>query len=169
MAEEDLCGEPHPEHPSAICDKPVPCYRLHASRQFPDHSPWDNPTAPPPRTSSGGARGRMGEMAIRAGGERKAGAPDVVASYTQGTRQGQTFEKAFDYDRLNAQSRRVYDFISSGGWWTLEEISLNTGDPEASVSARLRDFRKPEFGSLTINRRRRTTGGTWEYRLEGEH
>lgn len=34
----------------------------------------------------------------------------------------------------------------------------------ASISARLRDLRKPKFGGYVVERRRRTVG-TWEYRV----
>jgi hypothetical protein len=39
-----------------------------------------------------------------------------------------------------------------------------TGFPEASISARLRDFRKEQFGKHVVERRRRSQG-QWEYRL----
>lgn len=76
MADVEICEESHPEHPEVLCDKPVPCYHLHASRKYPEHSPWDNDAVPPSRVSSGGARARMGEMATRAKGARKTGAAD---------------------------------------------------------------------------------------------
>ncbi len=55
----------------------------------------------------------------------------------------------------------------AGWWWTLREISQHTGDPEASISARLRDLRKARFGAHTVNRRRRgdPTKGVFEYQL----
>jgi predicted transcriptional regulator len=40
------------------------------------------------------------------------------------------------------QARRVIGCMADGAWRTLAEISAATGDPEASVSARLRDMRK---------------------------
>lgn len=92
--------------------------------------------------------------------------PDVkaVENATTGWRDGETFE-AIDYARLNAQARRVYDVMVDGVWRTLAEISERTGDPEASVSARLRDFRKAKFGTATVDRRRRgQDAGLWEYR-----
>ena len=82
-------------------------------------------------------------------------------------RHGETYSPEFDFDRLNKQQARVYRAVSSGCWLTLREISDITGDPEASISARLRDFRKSEFGGLTIERRRRgePKRGLFEYRL----
>lgn len=84
---------------------------------------------------------------------------------------GETYAPAFDYERLGKQARRVWDVIGTGGWLTLSEISGYTGDPEASVSARLRDFRKEKFGSMTIEHRRRgdPSAGVWEYRYLEDH
>lgn len=80
---------------------------------------------------------------------------------------GGTYVVAFDYERLNAQSRRVFDCMRDGEWRGLSEIAAVTGDPEASVSARLRDFRKPEFGALTVERQRvgDPRDGVFRYRL----
>jgi len=80
---------------------------------------------------------------------------------------GQTFDSALDGERLNAQTKRVYSLMSDGNWRTLREISAAVGDPEASVSARLRDLRKPKFGAFIVDRRRRgePSLGIWEYRL----
>lgn len=83
-------------------------------------------------------------------------------------RHGQTYAREFDFERLNAQQRRVFDVVADTEWRTLAQIAQATGDPEASVSARLRDLRKPEFGGLNIERRRRAgseSRGVWEYRL----
>ena len=82
-------------------------------------------------------------------------------------RGGTTYDPVKDGARLNAQHLRVYAVMSSGVWRSLAEISAKTGDPEASVSARLRDFRKPRFGSYEVKRRRRVDAGTWEYRVDG--
>ena len=71
-----------------------------------------------------------------------------------GPRDGLTFDPYLDEDRLNKQMRRVFAAVRDGHWYTLREIADRTGDPEASVSARLRDFRKPKFGGLILNRRR---------------
>ena len=77
---------------------------------------------------------------------------------------GVTYSPEFDYTRLNNQMRAVFNVCSDGRWHTLHEISAQTGASEASVSARLRDFRKPRFGALTVNRRR-LGKGLWQYQL----
>lgn len=80
-------------------------------------------------------------------------------------RDGWTYDDGRDRIRLNAQHMRVYRAMYfAGGWLTLNELAYITGDPEASVSARLRDFRKPRFGGHTVERRH-VEGGLWEYRL----
>ena len=79
-------------------------------------------------------------------------------------RGGETYDPVLDRDRLNRQARAVFDCIRGGGWWTLREISEATGEPEASISARLRDFRK--HGWTVHRERRKPLGGTWMYSLE---
>jgi DNA-binding transcriptional regulator GbsR (MarR family) len=79
--------------------------------------------------------------------------------------QGQTFDPVLDGPRLEKQSGRVFEFVKSGHWLTLREISDATGDPEASVSARLRDLRRL---GLTVHRRRRgdPKKGLFEYSVQ---
>ncbi len=79
-------------------------------------------------------------------------------------RDGITYDHQRDARRLAAQHNRVLAFIRDGAWHTLSEIAQATQDPEASVSARLRDLRKPEFGSYLIERRY-VRRGLHEYRL----
>jgi hypothetical protein len=74
---------------------------------------------------------------------------------------------AHDHARIAKQRERVMWLMRDGYWRTLAEIEAATGYPQASISARLRDFRKARFGSHTVLRRRAAEGGgTWEYRLE---
>jgi DNA-binding transcriptional regulator GbsR (MarR family) len=65
----------------------------------------------------------------------------------------------------------LYVAAQRGLWLTLAEISDDTGDPEASVSAQLRHLRKPRFGQHVIEKRRRSNSGRremmWEYRMSG--
>jgi len=68
---------------------------------------------------------------------------------------GKTYEAEFDFKRLTSQLNRVKVLMVSGLWFTLGEIARHTGDPESSVSARLRDLRKPRNGGWKINRRHR--------------
>lgn len=82
----------------------------------------------------------------------------------QGDRGGYTYDTITDYVRLNKQHARVYRIMQDGAWHDLREVSAKTGDPEASVSARLRDFRKERFGSHTVERKH-IHGGRWLYRL----
>lgn len=79
-------------------------------------------------------------------------------------RDGATYDHQRDGRRLAAQHHRVLAFMRSGQWVTLAAIAAHTKDPEASVSARLRDLRKPEFGSYRIDRRY-VRRGLHEYRL----
>ncbi len=83
----------------------------------------------------------------------------------EGHRDGETYEPAVDLAPLNAQAQRVYAVIKDGAWYTLAQIASLTGDPEASVSARLRDLRKDRFGGMNIQRSRPKGTRLWEYRL----
>ena len=80
-------------------------------------------------------------------------------------RDGITYLHSRDARRLAGQQARVVAFMRDGGWHTLAEIAEATGDPEASVSARLRDLRKPRFGSYVIEREY-VERGLWRYRLK---
>jgi hypothetical protein len=86
---------------------------------------------------------------------------------------GRTYDPSMDGVRLRDQALRVFELLRGAPpdhWLSLREIAGITGDPEASISARLRDLRKKEFGGYNVERRRRAGAtGTWEYRLgEGD-
>lgn len=81
-----------------------------------------------------------------------------------GDREGETFDRERDGVRLNKQASAVFSYMSHGEWRTLADIAANTGYPEASVSARLRDFRRPKFGGYVVERRY-IANGLWQYRL----
>jgi len=78
---------------------------------------------------------------------------------------GDTYDPALDRVRLNGQNFKVYMLMRDGIWRRLSQISWAVHCPEASVSARLRDLRKKKFGEHTVNRRRVTATGLWEYQL----
>jgi hypothetical protein len=84
---------------------------------------------------------------------------------------GETYSETLDQARLSTQLLRVYRLLSdSDKWYTLREIAdAIGGGSEAGISARLRDLRKPQFGSFIVDRRRRgePKAGCWEYRLLG--
>jgi len=77
---------------------------------------------------------------------------------------GATYDPVQDRRRLAGQCLKVWAVMRDQDWRTLAELATATGSPEASVSARLRDLRKPRFGGHVVERRRRTVG-QWEYRL----
>ena len=81
-----------------------------------------------------------------------------------GSRDGATFAEE-DRKRLNKQALRVYAVMRDEQFHSLHTISERTGDPEASISARLRDLRKAKFGGHTVVRRRIPETGVWVYRL----
>lgn len=80
---------------------------------------------------------------------------------------GETIKPEADQERLNAQTLRVFTVMRDQEWRTLSEIAAASGDPEASISARLRDLRKEKFGKYVVERRRRgeEKRGLHEYRV----
>ena len=78
---------------------------------------------------------------------------------------GATFKPERDESRLRRQLDAVRRAMLSGGWWTLARLSDVAQGSEASVSARLRDLRKPKFGAYNIERRY-VANGVWEYHLK---
>jgi len=77
---------------------------------------------------------------------------------------GKTYDPARDRERLKTQLFNVWSLMKDGRWRTLEQISVKVGCPEASVSARLRDFRKRKFGEHTVERAY-VKRGLFKYRL----
>lgn len=86
---------------------------------------------------------------------------------------GGTVNAAKDDARLSGQLKKVASLMADHEWRTLAEIHAIVGGSEAGISARLRDLRKPKFGSHFVERQRRQRGnngpapksGLWEYRL----
>ena len=80
---------------------------------------------------------------------------------------GATYSPALDQQRLETLLARVFELMKDGRWRTLVEIREACGGSEASISARLRDYRKPEHGGHVMEGRRRegAASGVWEYRV----
>jgi hypothetical protein len=80
---------------------------------------------------------------------------------------GGTYRRPYDHERLSGQLKRVHDVMADGAWRTLAQLAAAVAAPEASVSARLRDLRKPEFGGFHVEHRREGAPGSglWSYRL----
>jgi len=81
---------------------------------------------------------------------------------------GVTYNPVLDGARLSKQFAAVWEIVRDEEWLTLPalEEKLEYRYPQTSISARLRDFRKPKFGEHTVNRRRVTDRpGVWEYQV----
>ena len=85
----------------------------------------------------------------------------------EGERSGETYDHNRDGDRLNRQARLVFNLMKDGRWRTLAAIATIVDEPEASVSARLRDLRKKRFGERVVDKRY-VGNGLWEYKLVTE-
>ncbi len=77
---------------------------------------------------------------------------------------GETYRPEQDGRRLGKQIAVVGNLMNDGQWRTLRDIAGITGYPEASISARLRDYRKPKFGGYIVDRMR-IQGGLFAYRM----
>lgn len=82
-----------------------------------------------------------------------------------GDRDGTVYDPLKDRKRLNKQAQATYNLMADGKWRTLTEMAAALGYPEASLSARLRDFRKSRFGGYSVNRKR-IEGGLYAYQLD---
>lgn len=78
---------------------------------------------------------------------------------------GATYDAGQDYKRLRGQLERVFNLMQDNQWRTLSQIADETGGSEASISARLRDLRKGQYGGHQIERER-LDGGLFRYRLK---
>lgn len=77
---------------------------------------------------------------------------------------GETFVASRDDSRLTKQLHAVRDLMLDGRWRSLAQIEDAVKCPQASISARLRDLRKPKFGGYTVEREY-VTRGLWRYRI----
>jgi len=80
---------------------------------------------------------------------------------------GETFDAKIDGPRLKGQLELVRQFMLDGRWHDLEEIARSTGTSMLSVSARVRDLRKPQFGGYMLEVKRVGQSGLWFYRVIG--
>ncbi len=77
---------------------------------------------------------------------------------------GKTYEPERDFERLNGQLKRVFEFMRDGSWHTIPKIAECAGGSPQAVSARLRDLRKAKYGRHTVERRY-LSDGLFEYRM----
>ena len=81
---------------------------------------------------------------------------------------GAGFDPDLDGERLARQLRAIRDYLfglEGDRFATVGEIASALGFPECSVSAQLRNLRKPRHGGYKIESRRLTETGLFGYRL----
>jgi hypothetical protein len=78
---------------------------------------------------------------------------------------GSTYDEKRDGDRLKKQFHAVRSIMLRSGWVTLKDLAAQVKAPESSVSARIRDLRKSQFGGYTIEREY-VERGLWKYRIK---
>jgi len=77
---------------------------------------------------------------------------------------GETYQADRDGERLARQQATIYALMRDGRPRTLAQIEALTGFPQSSISARLRDLRKPRFGGHDVIRAYEDRG-VWVYRV----
>jgi hypothetical protein len=80
---------------------------------------------------------------------------------------GSDYVSEYDQARLTGQLKILWDLMIDGEWRTQSEIGDATGYQHSSITAQLRNLRKPKFGSHTTPKRIRgeRANGLWEYCL----
>ena len=78
---------------------------------------------------------------------------------------GTDYDPARDGARLTTQHERVKHaaLCWPGGWFTMHDLAVKTGEPAASVERQVRYLRKREHGGWTVLKRH-VSGGTFEFR-----
>jgi hypothetical protein len=69
-----------------------------------------------------------------------------------------------DDARLLRQVDHIREIVLSAGWYSVPDIARLTGYSENSVSAQLRNLRKPSHGSYRVEGAR-FPDGVWRYRV----
>lgn len=94
-----------------------------------------------------------------------------VPDHVFGDRDGRTFVRGLDRQSLDTEAGLTWIFMTTHEWVTPQEVAEGIGWDawdHGSVTARIRDLRKLQFGSYTVLRRRREMPHTkrlHEYRL----
>lgn len=82
---------------------------------------------------------------------------------------GSAYVPQLDATRVRSQVDTVREIMLGAGqlgrWLTLNELEAMTHFGQTSISACLRHLRKRQFGSYVVDKRRRGTGGLWEYQV----
>ena len=77
---------------------------------------------------------------------------------------GSDYDVVRDSKRLSQQHYKIMGLMGDGVFRTLSEISDLIQEPPASISAQLRHFRKPRFGSHIVNKKYEGNG-LYSYQL----
>ena len=92
---------------------------------------------------------------------------DYTPPVVLGDRDGETFDRARDLDRLDNAMGRIYARMKDRNWYTLADLASAGECSEACASARIRDLRKKKFGGFFVDKAN-CGDGLWKYRFTGE-
>jgi len=88
--------------------------------------------------------------------------------YRQPDFDGSDYKPDFDKVRLTKAIKKVFMFMMSNDWVSIDDIAENTGVPHSSASTHTRNLRKEKFGSWEVEKRK-VGNGFFEFRLTGKH
>lgn len=91
----------------------------------------------------------------------------IERQMVQGDRDGETFDRARDRERLDTSAERIFAVLKDKQWHCLRELADAGQCEPQTASARVRDLRKPEHGHWRVDRRH-VERGKFEYRWTGE-
>ena len=80
-------------------------------------------------------------------------------------------QKALEFPDSTPIRHMVYQILCDGGWYMPHELvrfissRWNILVSDATVTAKLRDLRKPKYGAHAIEKRQREGSRAYEYRL----
>lgn len=79
---------------------------------------------------------------------------------------GASYDPTKDQKRLTGQLLRVFEAMRDCQWHDVASLCDLAQVSPLSITARIRDLRKPKFGSYTIERKRGNDKGLFLYRLQ---
>jgi hypothetical protein len=86
-----------------------------------------------------------------------------VPQIIMGDRDGQSYSRERDLERLDSAMGRIFRLLGDGRWHTVEEMTDAGRCSPTGATARYRDLSKPKFGGFKTESKN-FGGGLWKYR-----
>ena len=83
---------------------------------------------------------------------------------------GAVYNSTRDRERLTGQLHSIFMLMSDGNYRTVNEIHEQLGYPHASISAQLRNLKKPKFGGHGLEKKRVfEDSALWTFKIIAKH